>query len=185
MQQRLVRRLVPSDVASYRALMLEAYAQAPEAFTSSSAERERMPLEWWAARISDAADARELVCGAFLGDELVGAAGLGFEQRERTRHKATLFGMYVRPAARGGGIARAIVHAILRHARQSPLTELVQLTVSESNVAALRLYARCGFVPFGREPFAVKLGERYITKVHMWRAIERKAAGPARAAGRA
>ncbi|MFT3957114.1 MAG: GNAT family N-acetyltransferase [Piscinibacter sp.] len=171
----LVRRLTPADAAAHRALMLEAYALAPDAFTSSVAEREGLPLSWWAARMADGPGAAELVCGAFAGETLVGAAGLAFEQRERTRHKATLFGMYVRPAARGQGVARRLVEAVLAQARSSPLTELVQLTVTESNAAAVQLYARCGFVPFGSEPCAVKLGDRCVTKLHLWQRIVRAA----------
>lgn len=171
----LVRRLTPADAAAHRALMLEAYAQSPDAFTSTVDEREGLPLSWWAARMSEGPGASELVCGAFDGEELVGAAGLSFEQRERTRHKAILFGLYVRPAARGQGVARRLVDAVLDEARSSPLTEVVQLTVTESNSAAVQLYTRCGFVPFGSEPLAVRLDDRFVTKLHLWQRIARVA----------
>jgi ribosomal protein S18 acetylase RimI-like enzyme len=85
--------------------------------------------------------------------------------------KATLFGMYVRPAHREGGIGGLLVRSILRHARESGRVEVVQLTVSERNAGAIDLYARCGFVCFGTEPMAVKLGESYINKVHMWQRV--------------
>ena len=168
MKHQIVRRLTPADAADYRALMLEAYAIVPDAFTSSVAERAALPLQWWKSRISEAADAPELVCGAFLADELAGVAGLRFGQRERTKHKSTLFGMFVRPRCRGEGVARALVAEILGLAERSPATEVVQLTVTESNVPAVRLYESCGFETFGTEPFAVKLGDRFITKLHMW-----------------
>jgi hypothetical protein len=74
-RHRAVRRLTPADAADYRALMLEAYAIAPDAFTSSVAEREALPLQWWESRVCEGADARELVCGAFLADDLAGVAG--------------------------------------------------------------------------------------------------------------
>ncbi|MBX3607757.1 MAG: GNAT family N-acetyltransferase [Piscinibacter sp.] len=166
-----IRRLAPPDAAAHRALMLEAYARTPEAFTSSVAEREPLPLAWWAARMSTAADPRELVLGAFVGAELVGAAGLMFEQRERTNHKATLFGMYVRETARRRGIARALVEAILQAARNSARTVVVQLTVSDGNGAALDLYSRCGFIAFGTEPMAIQFGDTYVAKVHMWQQV--------------
>lgn len=177
MQTAIIRRLVPSDAPAYRALMLEAYSLAPEAFTSSAAERENLPLEWWSKRVAAEPEAHERVIGAFLGGELAGVAGLSFEQRERTRHKATLFGMYVRPAARCTGIAKALVEEVLCQARRSQITEVVQLTVTESNLAAVRLYANCGFIPFGTEPFAVKLGDGFLNKVHMWRRVAGRAAG--------
>ncbi len=121
--------------------MLEAFSLSPEAFTSSVAERERLPIGWWEARMSDRPDPPERVVGAFNHGDLLGAAGLSLEQRERTRHKATLFGMYVRGAARGRGIGRLLVEEVLRQARAADL-EVVQRTVSEPNRHALDLYAR-------------------------------------------
>lgn len=166
-----VRRLAPPDAPLHRKLMLEAYAFSAEAFTSSVTEREALPLQWWADRMADTPSASELVFGAFIGEELVGAAGLSVERRERTRHKATLFGMYVRPAHREGGIGGLLVRSILRHARESGRVEVVQLTVSERNAGAIGLYARCGFLCFGTEPMAFKLGESYLNKVHMWQRV--------------
>lgn len=172
MQDSLIRRLEPSDAALYRALMLEAYGTSPEAFTSSVAEREGLPLQWWAARMSEAPAATERVYGAFIGAELAGAAGLVCEQRERTNHKATLVGMYVRPAARGNGVARRLVQEVLRHAKALPRIKVVQLTVSEQNAAAVALYRLCGFESFGTEPMAVQFGSGFVAKVHMWCRID-------------
>lgn len=171
MDEVLLRRLGPADAPALRALMLEAYTLCPEAFTSSAAEREQLPLAWWQARVGPGPEAPELVFGAFVGDTLVGAAGLAREPRERTRHKATLFGMYVQAPARGGGLGRRLVEQVLGQARATPGVELVQLTVSEANASALQLYRRCGFESFGTEPMAVKLGERYVAKIHLWRPV--------------
>lgn len=46
--------------------------------------------------------------------------------------------------------------------------KLVQLTVTQGNLAAQALYQRCGFVAFGLEPYAVAVGDAYLAKVHMW-----------------
>jgi ribosomal protein S18 acetylase RimI-like enzyme len=166
-----LRRLTPGHAAEYRAIMLQAYASEPDAFTSTVAEREPLPLDWWASRISDQSILPALVVGAFVGARLVGVAGLTFERRERTKHKATLFGVYVLPEFRGQGIARALVEAALAHARSTPGTQVVQLTVTQSNTPAVQLYESCGFASFGIEPLAVKVGERFVSKVHMWCAV--------------
>ncbi len=168
-------RLTPPHAAEYRAFMLRAYADTPEAFTATVAEREPLPLDFWTARVSDQPHPTELVFGAFVDNRLVGVAGLRFAQRERTRHKATLFGMSVLRAFRGRGIARMLVEAVLAHARSTPGTCIVQLTASASNAPALRLYASCGFQPFGTEPFAIKVGEAFIAKVYMWCAVDQGA----------
>jgi ribosomal protein S18 acetylase RimI-like enzyme len=167
-----IERLPPSHAAEYRALMLEAYAAHPDAFTSTVAERAALPLAWWEARLSAEPAAKHVVFGASQGGELVGVAGLSFEQREKVRHKATLFGMYVRPRGRGQGIGRQLVLTALGYARERPGVKVVQLTVTEGNVPAERLYESCGFMRFGVEPLAVAAGSGYVAKVHMWRVIE-------------
>ena len=148
--------------------MLLAYAHEPEAFTATVPEREPLPLEWWVSRVSDQPDPTQMVFGAFDDARLIGAAGLQFQRRPRTRHKASLFGMFVLPQFTGRGIARALVGAVLEQARSMPVIQVVQLTVTESNIPARRLYESCGFLPFGTEPFANKLGERFVSLIHMW-----------------
>jgi ribosomal protein S18 acetylase RimI-like enzyme len=164
-----VRRLQPDDATPYRALMLDAYARHPDAFTSSAAERGALPLAWWQARLDNAPLAKEIVFGAFDGEgKSVGVAGLAFETREKARHKAQLFGMAVSTSHRSHGVGAALVQAALTQARSRSGVRLVQLTVTQGNASAQRLYERFGFLPFGVEPMAVAVGEGYVAKVHMW-----------------
>jgi RimJ/RimL family protein N-acetyltransferase len=163
-----IQHLNPQHAVQYRALMLEAYGLHPEAFTSSVAERAAMPLSWWESRLSSSLD---LVFGAFEDDTLVGIVGLAFEPREKARHKATLFGMYVSARFRHGGLGYQLVHTALAEARMHKGLKLIQLTVTAGNDAALALYQRCGFVQFGLEPLAVRVGVEYFDKIHLWREL--------------
>lgn len=163
-----IARLQPCHAAEYRLTMLEAYALAPEAFTSSVAERSALPLSWWETRLRDGPQPPELVLGAYAEGGLAGVAGLSFETREKLRHKATLFGMYVPGRFRQRGVGRLLVHSALEYARARPGVKLVKLTVTDGNCAALALYERCGFQRFGLEPYAISLDSGYAAKVHMW-----------------
>jgi ribosomal protein S18 acetylase RimI-like enzyme len=167
-----IRRLAPPDAPAYRDLMLEAYERHPDAFTSSAGERAALPLSWWEARLDPSPAAGQLVLGAFDGERLAGAAGLSFESREKSRHKASLFGMYVAPAARQGGFGRRLVEAVLDHAARRDGVRLVQLTVTQGNAAAQALYEQCGFTTFGVEPCAIALDGVFLSKIHMWRALD-------------
>lgn len=164
----LIQRLDSRHAAVYRTLMLEAYAHHPQAFTSSAAERAAMPLTWWESRVSGPLD---VVLGAFEHEVLAGIVGVAFEPREKARHKATLFGMYVSAAYRHVGLGERLVRAALEEARGHAGLKLVQLTVTAGNQAALALYQRCGFVQFGLEPLAVRVGIEYFDKIHMWREL--------------
>ena len=160
-------RLTPEHAPAYRALMLDAYARHPDAFTSSAAERAALPLSWWEARLAAGELADELVLGCWAGDTLAGVVGLSFEKRAKVRHKATLFGMVVQPPFRQNGLGAQLVAQALATARSRPGVRMVQLTVTDGNTAAQALYARHGFVPFGLEPLAVAVGDGFVAKVHM------------------
>jgi len=167
----LVRRLIPADASAYRTLMLSAYLDHPEAFTSSYEERAAQPSDGWAWRLAPGPAAAQRVFGAFDGGRLLGAAGWQREDRAKTAHRAELFGMFVAGEARGRGAGRALVDAILEDLRATPGMLTVRLTVTDGNDAAERLYARCGFVRVGLEPMAVRVGEGFVAKVAMWRAL--------------
>ncbi|TWC74824.1 RimJ/RimL family protein N-acetyltransferase [Pseudomonas sp. SJZ103] len=163
-----VRALGANDAEAYRALMLEAYGAYPQAFTSSVAERAAMPLSWWEKRLESPLDR---LLGAYVDGELAGIVGLAFEPREKARHKVTLFGMYVNAAYQHKGLGRRLVEAALDEARRHPRLKVIQLTVTAGNDAAFALYRRCGFIQYGLEPLAVRVGVDYFDKIYMWREL--------------
>lgn len=171
-----VRRLEPSDAESYRSLMLQAYAAHPDAFISTREERASLPLSWWESRVSADESISEVVIGAFEDGILRGVAGVSFERRPKVKHKSTLFGMYVSPELRARGVGQALVEAVIDVASTRPEILVMQLTVSEGNLAAQRLYEACGFSRFGVEPYAVRVGDTFVAKVHMWRWLRGSAA---------
>lgn len=170
-------RLGVEQAAAYRALLLEAYEAHPEAFRSTVAERAELPLAWWERRLADPAAPDDGVFGALVAGRLVGVVGLSFERREKCRHQGRLFGIYLQREARGRGLGHRLVEAALAAARARPGTRVVQLTVSERNGSAQRLYADCGFVPFGVEPLAIRVGDQFLAKVHMACEIRASPAG--------
>jgi ribosomal protein S18 acetylase RimI-like enzyme len=157
-----VRRLRPDEAEAFRAIRLEALATNPEAFETTLEKQAAEPLSRFADSLKSAA-----VFGAFRESELVGMAGFFVHQGERTRHKGMLWGMYVRPAARGAGLGRSLLRAIVEHARQH--VGQLQLSVVSDNEAACRLYRSEGFSAYGLERRALKHGEQYLDEILMVR----------------
>jgi RimJ/RimL family protein N-acetyltransferase len=77
--------------------------------------------------------------------------------------------MYVREAARGTGLAAAIVQALLDHATRE--VEQVELTVNADNARAIKFYERQGFRIVGRMPRALRIDGRYYDELSMLRAV--------------
>lgn len=162
--------LKPLHAAPYRALMLRAYADDAEAFTSTPEERAAHSEAWWVQRIAHD-QGLGVAFGAFDDDRLVGTVALEFSTRTKTRHKGLVIGMFVEPQARGRGLAGALMAAAIAHAQARPGLRLLTLTATEGNEAALRVYRAHGFQAFGVEPMAIWTPEGYRAKVHMWRGL--------------
>ena len=154
------RQLTPGDAALYRSIRLAGLKESPEVFGSTFEAEFTKPLAWFFNRLSNSD-----VFGAFLDAEILGIAGFAVRQGEKEAHKGLLWGMYVRPEARGAGVARRLVEAIIAHAQHR--VELIQLSVVVGNESARRLYARLGFVEYGIEKNSLKYDGRYYDEILM------------------
>jgi ribosomal protein S18 acetylase RimI-like enzyme len=159
-----IRPLCPSDAAAYRQLRLQAIADAPTAVWPTHAEEAGRTAEEIAGRI--ARTESQVVFGAFVGARLVGIAGLRREPLAQTRHKAVLWGVFVSPERRREGFARRLLGHVLGFAREWGVLQ-VHLCVNADNDRARALYGALGFEPFGLEPRAMRVGDRYFDEAHM------------------
>jgi len=155
-----IRPLRVDEAALYRDVRLEGLRLHPDAFGAAFEQESAEALPFFAARLDP-----NLVFGGFRDQDLLGIAGFMREPGLKRAHKAHLYGMYVRAAARGTGLARLLVAAVLDHAREH--VELVQLSVVSGNMAARRLYESFGFRPFGIEEKSLRLEGRYLDEIHM------------------
>lgn len=160
-----IRRLGPADAAALRAIRLEAMAQAPEAFGSNLArEASRSDADFAAMAATSS------IFAACVGGEVVGMVGIRRADGPREGHKAHLWGMYVRASARGAGVGAALLQAALAAAPQGVVQ--VQLAVVVDNAAAVALYRRFGFEPYGRAPRALALESGYVDEWLMVRRLD-------------
>jgi RimJ/RimL family protein N-acetyltransferase len=149
-----VRRLTESDAQAYRDIRLEALEAYPEAFQATFESAQDLPLEAFAVRMQMYA-----LFGGFVDGELAGFLGFTALRNPKIAHKGVMWGMYIRPSARGTGLAKAMVEAALDHARGQ--VEQVLISVITDNARARRFYEKMGFEPYGVEPHALKIGGKY------------------------
>jgi ribosomal protein S18 acetylase RimI-like enzyme len=161
-----VRVLTPQEAATYKALRLEALTLEPTAFASSAEDFEKESLESITERVR-AVGFGNFTLGAFEGEELVGMATFFVEPRAKVNHKGHVFGMYVTPKARGKGVARALLTALIERAKTYPKIKKLNLSVMTTQQAAKKLYISLGFETYGLEHKALKLGEDYIDSEDM------------------
>ncbi|MGA8762414.1 MAG: GNAT family N-acetyltransferase [Candidatus Sulfotelmatobacter sp.] len=161
-----IRFLDADDASAYWKIRLEALERDPDAFGSSAEEHRGLGLMDVARRISSDPESN-FVVGAFAGDQLVGSAGFYREKGLKSRHKGRVWGVYLSAGARGKGMGRSMMQAILERAAGIEGLEQIMISVVASQVAAASLYRSLGFESYGREPKALKIGDRYLDEDHM------------------
>ena len=116
-----IRALTEDDAGDFRRLRLRALKEHPDAFGSSYEEESALSLETVAARMRRTAESpHAFTLGAYREGELVGMVGFYREQREKMRHKATIWGMYVPSEEQGKGIGRALLTEAVERRGWSP-----------------------------------------------------------------
>jgi GNAT superfamily N-acetyltransferase len=155
-----VRAIDASAWGTMRDVRLAALRDAPQAFGSSYQREIGFSREDWLARI--ARGVNFLAYAAEFGPAPAGLVG-GFVPQPGM---AELVSMWVHPQARGLGVGRALVAAVVRWAADEAHCS-VHLWVTETNEPARQLYERCGFTQTGeRQPLLSHPEQAEIGMVH-------------------
>ncbi|MBL8931045.1 MAG: GNAT family N-acetyltransferase [Kineosporiaceae bacterium] len=153
-----VRPLAEDDWQNYRSIRLAALEDSPDAFVATHDEEEAFEEDSWRARMTRSERLLAEVDGV-----AVGVASLG--EDEEDTGTAQLFGLWVTPAARGTGVATALVQAGADAALASGRTQL-SYWVSTDNARAVAFASGFGFRPGNRRrPMHGRGGEEEIVMV--------------------
>lgn len=138
----------------YRRLRLEALQDSPQAFGASYDNDVAYPDEHWIGRLRESGEGKAVSLFAEREGELVGMIGAFFAAGPEV---ATIVAVYVRPQARGQGVGKMLVDAVLDRLRKMPETRKATLMVNVDQAPALALYRSAGFIEAGTE--RVRLGD--------------------------
>jgi ribosomal protein S18 acetylase RimI-like enzyme len=147
-----IRIASAADAEVLRDLRLEALRLHPVAFSADLESNAKQPVAFWQERAE--ANHDKCIFLAELDGVVVGMTGIRRGEVPKTRHAATIWGVYVKAEARGRGVGEKLMKAAVEWARQEKLT-IVKLAVIATNATALRCYERAGFETYGREPAAI------------------------------
>ena len=163
-----LRRLRGADLAAYKALRDVTLADDPSAFTSDAETESRKTPDAYLSRLGlDAPLGGVFTIGALRDGVLLGAVSCERDMRIKARHIGHIVGMMVRADQRRQGIGRLLIDACIAEARRGVGVEMLTLSVTGSNAGAVRVYERAGFVRYGSLPRAIKVGDRYLSLIHI------------------
>ncbi|WP_428506258.1 N-acetyltransferase family protein [Roseateles sp.] len=168
-----IRLMREADLTAYKQLRDGMLAGHPEAFTSDARTELLRDAESYRGRLSGGDGGANLfTLTAWLDGQLVGAISCEHEARVKVRHVAHIVGMMVSDGLHGRGVGRQLLQRALMLLEGEPVLELVTLSVTASNLAAVRLYESCGFIRYGRLMGAIKLPDgRLVDKDLMSRRL--------------
>lgn len=156
-----IRTLTSSDAELYREVRLQSLRNHPDVFLSSYESEMRISIVTTRIRLEPSDN--HFTLGAFDAEEkLVGIVTLFRESRPKIQHKAHVYSVYVDPGARKQGVARRLMSELIARAKVLPGLEILNLTVTSGNGSAKGLYESVGFVCYGTEPKAMRLGDEYL-----------------------
>ncbi len=162
----VVRQLAAGDAHSFKQLRLQAIQTTPSFVWPTYAEESTRSVEELVARIQPTST--QVVFGIFSGTELYALAGLRREPLEQVRHKGYVWGVIVEPSQRGKGYARRLMDEVASFAKNNWGATQLNLSVNVENFAAKKLYEKLGFIRFGIEPNALRVGPRYFDEEHLF-----------------
>jgi RimJ/RimL family protein N-acetyltransferase len=154
-----IREASPRDAAQFRELRLYALQDSPIAFSADYQKNLSQPPQHWEDILTMHPDESTIFLAEHQ-DNIIGMTGIARGGSPKTRHSATVWGVYVRPEWRGLHIAEELIKACLTWARAGKIVA-ARLGVAAANASAIRCYERCGFKVTGTEPRALYYEGRY------------------------
>jgi len=162
-----IRKLERTDAIEFHRLRLFALQNNSASFGSSFEDEVKKSLEQFEVFIEPKIE--RVFWGAFEDDRLIGMVGLGREDGVKTEHKGFIRSMFVDPSARKGGVASELLNTAINYSVAQMKLEQLTLSVTSTNIEAINLYKKFGFIEYGIEPNALKIEGRHFDEMMMFR----------------
>jgi ribosomal protein S18 acetylase RimI-like enzyme len=162
----VIRTITPKDAAEFWALRFEMLELEPFAYGTDLEDHADTSTSDQVYKLG-ALTGGDCAVGAWLDGELVGSVILRREPGRKFLHKANVFSVYVKPHARGQGIAKSLMLEVIARARLLPEITQLNIGVMSTQTAARALYESLGFEAWGFEPRALLIEGVFADESHM------------------
>lgn len=141
---------------AYKDIRIKSIKTNPEAFASTENDVLKDPDEKWQTFLNKSlAHDGEIMLFAVDdtgGDQKpVGIVGAFWDNKIKTKHVAHIFGVFVDPEYRGMGVGSMLFSQLLSELKAIPQLKKASLEVVISEIPAINLYKKHGFIEVGTE----------------------------------
>jgi ribosomal protein S18 acetylase RimI-like enzyme len=164
-----VKELNASDGAILQKTRLRALHDCPQAFGSSYEEECHWDKSVYENRITRH---EYIYFGAFVENNMIGLIGLTFDQRKKTKHRASVVSFFVDSDFRGLGYGKELLLVTIKKAHSEKDIEQLELSVVTEQTAAVSLYKSMGFEVYGEEPHSLKVEGHYYNEFYMMKILD-------------
>ena len=142
-----------NDIKAYYDLLTKAITDEPQFFRVSAVDI--------VGEVFPTKDTFEnFTLGAFSDEgELLGTTGFKRDLFVKLKHKGLIFRMYVSEKAKGLGLGRKLLQALIEKASQDKSLKQIYLTVVATNHRAKNLYLSEGFEVFSTERNSIQMAQ--------------------------
>jgi ribosomal protein S18 acetylase RimI-like enzyme len=161
-----IRTITPNDASEFWALRFEMLELEPFAYSADLEDHADSSTNDQVRKLGGLTGG-DCAVGAWWDGELVGSAILRREPGRKFTHKANVFSVYVKPHARGQGIARAMMLEVIARAKLLPQITQLNIGVMSTQAAARALYESLGFEAWGCEPRALCIEGVFADETYM------------------
>lgn len=142
----VITKFKPREWKKYREIRLEALKNTPTAFGSSYTEELEKPGAKWKDRLKESeTNNLSSTFFAILDGNPIGMMTIFREDKEKTKHKANLVGVYVKKEYRGKGVSAKLLEKTISWCKSKEDIKKIQLGVNTKNIPAIRFYQKNGF----------------------------------------
>ncbi|MFA9289366.1 MAG: N-acetyltransferase family protein [Weeksellaceae bacterium] len=155
-------QLKPDDWHKYKAIRLEALQADPIAFGETYENIQSKPESYWRERLAST-ESRWIF--AQVDEQIVGMMGARISLKNEIQDTAIIVGVYVSTLYRGNGIGKKMLESLLKLLKDLNSVKKVKLWVSETQIAAKKMYEDVGFIYTGTDEKQIEYKNNFYNEL--------------------
>lgn len=161
----IIKTLTKQDAEDYRRIRLESLHKNPDSYGTTYQEEATNTIDDFKDKIP--VDNNSFILGCYDNKKLIAIVAFHQESRIKTKHKAYIRSMYVKPEYRRQGIGELLLNELIEKAKATNEIEILLLDVVTNNIPAKQLYLSFGFQLYGIEKMAYKFNNQSLDMDYM------------------